>query len=245
MTSNLSLPMFPLIPNQVPLGPNNHGSNSTKRHGTALVNPSGQEIDVNELINLLSFSSHDDGFSNSSMTNRSPRAVNEHDAVPTFPRLPPLRTPAPASLRNNGSGRATCPPRVITLEPRVRFPSVESIKARYKPLRMPSSRQASSQPIPIKKCPSLSLQELEEEAMSEDSASHYDLATWCMYDRITAARRFRVVSRRDERTTYAQEQSMHDSSDPPISRIRHSRQQPLQLTAAEDTDDGIFAFGAM
>ena len=50
-----------------------------------------------------------------------------------------------------------------------------------------SHRQAS-QPIPIKAC-TPSPQEVHENAMSEESSSHYDMATWIMYSRISIARR--------------------------------------------------------
>jgi len=45
-----------------------------------------------------------------------------------------------------------------------------------------------SQPIPIKAC-TPSPQEVHENAMSEESSSHYDMATWIMYSRISIARR--------------------------------------------------------
>lgn len=45
-----------------------------------------------------------------------------------------------------------------------------------------------SQPIPIKAC-TPSPQEIHENAMSEESSSHYDMATWIMYSRISIARR--------------------------------------------------------
>ena len=45
-----------------------------------------------------------------------------------------------------------------------------------------------SQPIPIKAC-TPSPQEVHENAMSEESSSHYDMATWRMYSRISIARR--------------------------------------------------------
>ena len=49
-----------------------------------------------------------------------------------------------------------------------------------------------SQPIPIKAC-TPSPQEVHENAMSEESSSHYDMATWRMYSRISIARRRHMI----------------------------------------------------
>ena len=57
-----------------------------------------------------------------------------------------------------------------------------------------------SRPIPIKKCRP-SLQEMEDEVNSADSASHYDWATWQMYTRIATARRLRAAARYSSSTT--------------------------------------------
>lgn len=109
----------------------------------------------------------------------------------------------------------------------------------------------STQPIPIKKC-RLSPQESEEEATSQDSATHYDWATWRMYDRIMTARRLRAVSRgpaeandpvvmtRDYHV-YTQER-MHHSEDHISSHIHHGR---MPSTAAEDINDAFFLFDDM
>ena len=108
-----------------------------------------------------------------------------------------------------------------------------------------------SQPIPIKKCRT-SPQELEEDAMSADSSTHYDWATWRMYTRITTARRQRrghsvhqqhpmiIMQDLDD---IAQEQ-VHHQAEHALSHIPHSRQR--QPSSGEElADDGVFIFDAM
>lgn len=117
----------------------------------------------------------------------------------------------------------------------------------------------SSQPIPIKKC-RLSPQEIEDEAASEDSATHYDWATWRMYDRITTARRLRAAVSRNNSdcggpvqhrhqhsvmmtrdyhhaSAFTQDQMMH----PEEQVMSHISMQP----SMEEDDDGVFDFDAM
>ena len=101
-----------------------------------------------------------------------------------------------------------------------------------------------SQPIPIKKC-RLSPQELEDEATSADSASHYDWATWRMYDRITTARRLRAVSRsvcvpvQHHPAIMTQEYQTEEAA---ISHIHCSRPPTMD---EEDANDGVFDFDSV
>mmetsp|Transcript_11007 Transcript_11007/g.27078 ORF Transcript_11007/g.27078 Transcript_11007/m.27078 type:complete len:187 (-) Transcript_11007:298-858(-) len=126
--------------------------------------------------------------------------------------------------------------------------SVEFFKGRHDHLSISEHMRLPyqpTQPIPIKKC-RISPQELEEKATS---ASHYDWATWCMYDRITTARRLRAVSRGPTKVKdpALMTQDYHifaqDSAGPVMSHHIHHRQTPS--TAAEDVNDGFFPFDDM
>lgn len=85
-----------------------------------------------------------------------------NDRIHPYHRAPPMKIPSSVEFNNSGA---------------------ESI---YHPSHH-SHRQAS-QPIPIKAC-TPSPQEVHENAMSEESLSHYDMATWRMFSRISLARR--------------------------------------------------------
>ena len=64
--------------------------------------------------------------------------------------------------------------------------------AREQPVLRPVSKPI---PVPVKKIYISPHIELEEDAASADSTSHYEWATWQMYERITNARRLRAISR--------------------------------------------------
>ena len=64
--------------------------------------------------------------------------------------------------------------------------------AREQPVVRPVSKPI---PVPVKKIYISPHIELEEDASPADSTSHYEWATWQMYERITNARRLRAISR--------------------------------------------------
>ena len=70
--------------------------------------------------------------------------------------------------------------------PPISIPSSVEFNNSGADLYHPSHRP--SQPIPIKAC-TPSPQEVHENSMSEESSSHYDMATWRMFSRISIARR--------------------------------------------------------
>ena len=102
-----------------------------------------------------------------------------------------------------------------------------------------------SQPIPIKKFRP-SARELEEDATSTNSSTHYEWATWRMYDRITSARRLRAFSRSSH---HVQPMCIDEDAyghlyrvEPIMSNIPHHRQP----SAVEELgDDGVFVFDAL
>eukprot|EP00585_Thalassiosira_rotula_P003059 CAMPEP_0196153054 /NCGR_PEP_ID=MMETSP0910-20130528/36548_1 /TAXON_ID=49265 /ORGANISM="Thalassiosira rotula, Strain GSO102" /LENGTH=139 /DNA_ID=CAMNT_0041416781 /DNA_START=37 /DNA_END=456 /DNA_ORIENTATION=- len=110
-----------------------------------------------------------------------------------------------------------------------------------------------SQPIPIKTCRP-SAQELEEDAMSANSFTHYDYATWRMYDRITSARRLRAFTQSahsvqqrpvvvmQDPYSIAREDALH-RVDPDMINIAQRRQR--QMSTADEPDDGVFVFDAL
>ena len=134
--------------------------------------------------------------------------------------------------------------------------SVEFIRG-GRPLHQEEPRelqdQQSSQPIPIKKRRPTP-QDIEEEVNSADSTSHYDWATWRMYERITTARRLRAFTRGGETQAYQQERSaglgpqelgdLHafvapnqvfmSTVEPHMAHATHSQQQ------STDDFDGVF-----
>eukprot|EP00579_Thalassiosira_antarctica_P022476 CAMPEP_0201988080 /NCGR_PEP_ID=MMETSP0904-20121228/92132_1 /ASSEMBLY_ACC=CAM_ASM_000553 /TAXON_ID=420261 /ORGANISM="Thalassiosira antarctica, Strain CCMP982" /LENGTH=156 /DNA_ID=CAMNT_0048542217 /DNA_START=509 /DNA_END=979 /DNA_ORIENTATION=+ len=143
-------------------------------------------------------------------------------------------------------------PMMVSATPRRFIPtSVEFVKGRD----AQELQSRPSQPIPIKKCHA-SPQELEEDAMSADSSTHYDWATWRMHTRITTARRLRAFSRIDhsdhqqqpmiitqDLDDIAQEQ-VHHQGEHDLSHIPRSRQR--QPSPEEElADDGVFIFDAM
>eukprot|EP01083_Nonionella_stella_P078922 216266_1 len=127
-------------------------------------------------------------------------------------------------------------------------------------MRMRSS--PPSAPIPIKKRRP-SPQELEEDVHSANCSSHYDWATWRMYERITTARRIRASSRTgDRRSSVVDVDSQEDQAvvinddDAYFRPIAHS--QSLRNPAVEDSrhgrnlsivedfaDDGVFVLDCM
>mmetsp|Transcript_21835 Transcript_21835/g.40107 ORF Transcript_21835/g.40107 Transcript_21835/m.40107 type:complete len:157 (+) Transcript_21835:335-805(+) len=140
-------------------------------------------------------------------------------------------------------------PMMVSATPRRFIPtSVEFVKGRD----AQELQSRPSQPIPIKKCHA-SPQELEEDAMSADSSTHYDRATWRMYTRITTARRLRAFSRSDYSVHQQQhmiitqglddiaQEQVHYQAEHVISHIPHSRQR--QPSSGEElSDDGVFTF---
>jgi len=83
-----------------------------------------------------------------------------NDRIHPYYRAPPISIPSSVEFNNSGAN--------------LYHPSHHS----HRP----------SQPIPIKAC-TPSPQEVHENAMSEESSSHYDMATWRMFSRISIARR--------------------------------------------------------
>ena len=115
-----------------------------------------------------------------------------------------------------------------------------------------------SRPIPIKKCRP-SLQEMEDEVNSADSASHYDWATWQMYTRIATARRLRAAAQ--YRSSSSSSSSISTSAGHQLSQqqfhhliesgsmMHHdllSQEQAEAPTTRDDNDvnddGGVFAF---
>lgn len=99
-----------------------------------------------------------------------------------------------------------------------------------------------SQPIPIKNFGPCR-QDLEDELLQADSSSHYDWATWRMYERITNARRLRACSRGptqpSEPATTLVDQNICFA---PLHHVRHAREHSLQVSAVEEIEDhGVFA----
>mmetsp|Transcript_28169 Transcript_28169/g.48607 ORF Transcript_28169/g.48607 Transcript_28169/m.48607 type:complete len:156 (-) Transcript_28169:351-818(-) len=142
-------------------------------------------------------------------------------------------------------------PMMVSATPRRFIPtSVEFVKGRD----AQELQSRPSQPIPIKKCRT-SPQELEEDAMSADSSTHYDRATWRMYTRITTARRHRAFSRIDHSNHQQQpmiitqdlddiaQEQVHQAED----GMSHIPQSRLQQPSLEDelADDGVFIFDAI
>eukprot|EP01083_Nonionella_stella_P101961 289676_1 len=146
----------------------------------------------------------------------------------------------------------------------VSFPipeSVEFIQGRQQegPSSSKMIHSRPSQPIPIKKRRP-SPQELEEDVHSADSSSHYDWATWRMYERITNARRIRAVSRNSCPSVDADQQ---EQSQPVVISDEHFRlfalKQALRVHTVTESchgllqpalvdefeDDGVFVLDAM
>ena len=136
--------------------------------------------------------------------------------------------------------------------------SVEFIRVGERPLHQEVEPrelqdQQSSQPIPIQKRGSTP-QDIEDEVHSADSTSHYDWATWRMYERITTARRVRA-SRGGHSRNHQQERSVGmavsqelndihafaapnqvfmSTLEPVMAHAHHSQQQSM------DDFDGVF-----
>lgn len=86
---------------------------------------------------------------------------SRNDRIHPHHRSPPMSIPSSVEFNNNSGA---------------------DLSISYQP------SHTRSQPIPIKAC-TPSPQEIHENAMSEESSSHYDAATWRMYSRISIARR--------------------------------------------------------
>ncbi|KAL7535944.1 hypothetical protein ACHAWF_005317 [Thalassiosira exigua] len=105
-----------------------------------------------------------------------------------------------------------------------------------------------SKPIPIKHR-RRDLQELEDEAFTATSSSHYDWATWRMYNLITDARRLRALSRsncssqQSNSGTFVAEDFLTLAQE----RVRHDLPDPAGGLSSQDEpfDDGVFVFDAM